>query len=154
TTISQRCSHGGGGASTGSVAGRACVSSVIVPQYHRTTRADGPLPERRMPRYPSAGCPATRAPDAPLCTEPLSPLDQAGDRGPPGIASQQEVAMVQPYPSSDKPVQPERPPATQSVQNAVKLMYVGAAVSAVSLLISLFSIGGTKDAIRKARPSL
>ena len=62
--------------------------------------------------------------------------------------------MVQPYPSSDKPVPPGRPPATQSVQNAVKLMYVGAAVSAASLLISLFSIGGTKDAIRKARPSL
>jgi hypothetical protein len=62
--------------------------------------------------------------------------------------------MYQPYPSSDKPVEPERPPAPPSVQNAVKLMYVGAAVSAVSLLISLFSIGGTKDAIRKARPSL
>ena len=38
--------------------------------------------------------------------------------------------------------------------NAVKLMYVGAAISAVSLVISLASIGGTKDAIRKARPSL
>ena len=62
--------------------------------------------------------------------------------------------MVQPYPLSDKPVEPERPPAPPSVQNAVKLMYVGAAVSTVSLLISLFSIGGTKDAIRKARPSL
>jgi len=33
-------------------------------------------------------------------------------------------------------------------------MYVGAAVSTVSLVISLASIGGTKDAIRKARPSL
>jgi hypothetical protein len=62
--------------------------------------------------------------------------------------------MYQPYPSSDKPVEPERPPAPPSVQNAVKLMYVGAAVSTVSLLISLLSIGGTKDAIRKARPSL
>jgi hypothetical protein len=62
--------------------------------------------------------------------------------------------MVQPYPSSDKPVEPERPAAPPSVQNAVKLMYVGAAVSTVSLLISLLSIGGTKDAIRKARPTL
>lgn len=62
--------------------------------------------------------------------------------------------MVQPYPSSAKPVEPERPPAPPSVQNAVKLMYVGAAVSTVSLLISLLSIGGTKDAIKKARPSL
>jgi hypothetical protein len=40
------------------------------------------------------------------------------------------------------------------VLNAVKLMYAGAAVSAISLIISLVSIGGTKDAIRKARPSL
>ena len=31
---------------------------------------------------------------------------------------------------------------------------MGAAVSTVSLIVSLASIGGTKDAIRKARPSL
>ena len=62
--------------------------------------------------------------------------------------------MYQPYPSTDQPVEPERPQAPQSVLNAVKLMYAGAAVSTVSLIISLVSIGGTKDAIRKARPSL
>jgi hypothetical protein len=62
--------------------------------------------------------------------------------------------MYQPYPSTDKPVEPDRPPAPQSVLNAVKLMYAGAAVSAVSLIISLATIGGTKDAIRKAKPSL
>ena len=62
--------------------------------------------------------------------------------------------MYQPYPSTDKPVEPDKPSAPQSVLNAVKLMYAGAAVSAVSLIISLVSIGGTKDAIRKARPSL
>ena len=62
--------------------------------------------------------------------------------------------MYQPYPSSGKPVEPERPPAPPSVLNAVKLMYVGAAVSTVSLIISLVSIGGTKDAIKKAKPSL
>jgi len=60
----------------------------------------------------------------------------------------------QPYPSSGTPVDPERPPAPPSVVNAVKLMYAGAAISVVSLVISLASIGGTKDAIRKARPSL
>jgi hypothetical protein len=60
----------------------------------------------------------------------------------------------QPYPSTGAPVEPERGPAPPSVLNAVKLMYVGAAVSTVSLVISLASIGGTKDAIRKARPSL
>jgi len=62
--------------------------------------------------------------------------------------------MYQPYPSSGKPVEPERPPAPPSVLNAVKLMYVGAAISTVSLIISLIDISGTKAAIRKARPSL
>jgi hypothetical protein len=62
--------------------------------------------------------------------------------------------MYQPYPSTDKPVEPDRPGAPQSVLNAVKLMYAGAAVSTVSLIISLVSIGGTKDAIKKARPNL
>jgi hypothetical protein len=62
--------------------------------------------------------------------------------------------MVQRYPSSGKPVEVERPPAPQSVANAVKLMYVGAAVSTVSLIISLVDIGGTKAAIKKAKPSL
>jgi hypothetical protein len=62
--------------------------------------------------------------------------------------------MYQPYPSTDKPVEPNRPEPPASVVNAVKLMYAGAAISTVSLIISLVSIGGTRDAIRKARPSL
>ena len=62
--------------------------------------------------------------------------------------------MYQPYPSTGKPVEPERPAPPPSVLNAVKLMYVGAAVSTVSLVISLVDISGTKAAIEKARPSL
>jgi hypothetical protein len=62
--------------------------------------------------------------------------------------------MYQPYPSSGKSVQPERPPAPVSVLNAVKLMYAGAAISTVSLVISLADVSGTKAAIRKARPGL
>ncbi len=62
--------------------------------------------------------------------------------------------MYQPYPSTAKPVEPERPLAPPSVVNAVKLMYAGAAVSTVSLVISLIDIGGTKTAIHKARPTL
>jgi hypothetical protein len=61
--------------------------------------------------------------------------------------------MVQRYPSSDRPVELERPPAPPSVANAVKLMYVGAAVSTVSLIITLTDIGGLKSAIKKAKPS-
>lgn len=65
--------------------------------------------------------------------------------------------MYQPYPSggrSGHTVEPERPPLPATVQNAVKLMYTGAAVSTASLIVSLVSIGGTKAAIRKAKPSL
>jgi hypothetical protein len=61
--------------------------------------------------------------------------------------------MVQRYPSSGKPVELERPPAPPSVANAVKLMYVGAAVTTVSLVISAVDISGTKAAIRKAKPT-
>ncbi len=62
--------------------------------------------------------------------------------------------MYQPYPSGGQTVEPERPAAPGTVLNAVKLMYAGAAVSTVSLIVSLVDIGGTKSAIRKARPSL
>jgi hypothetical protein len=61
--------------------------------------------------------------------------------------------MVQRYPSSGKPVEAEQPPAPPSVVNAVKLMYVGAAVTTVSLVISLVEISGTKAAIKKAKPT-
>jgi hypothetical protein len=61
--------------------------------------------------------------------------------------------MVQRYPSSGKPVELERPPAPPSVVNAVKLMYAGAAISTVSLVISLADLSGTKAAIKKARPT-
>jgi hypothetical protein len=61
--------------------------------------------------------------------------------------------MVQRYPSSGKPVEVERPPAPKPVLQAVKLMYAGAAISTVSLIISLADIGGIKAAIKKAHPS-
>jgi hypothetical protein len=62
--------------------------------------------------------------------------------------------MYQPYPSGGQTVEPERPAAPGTVLNAVKLMYAGAAVSTVSLIVSLVNISGTKSAIRKARPTL
>jgi hypothetical protein len=62
--------------------------------------------------------------------------------------------MYQPYPSGGGLVEPGRPPAPSTVVTAVKLMYAGAAVSTVSLVVSLVSIGGTKAEIRKARPNL
>jgi hypothetical protein len=61
--------------------------------------------------------------------------------------------MVQRYPSSGKPVEPERPPAPPSVATAVKLMYAGAAVTTVGLIISLADVSGIKAATKKAKPS-
>ena len=53
--------------------------------------------------------------------------------------------MQQPYPSSGQLVEPLRPPAPAPVLTAVKLMYAGAAVSAVYLIILLaIVIGDTK----------
>ena len=45
--------------------------------------------------------------------------------------------MYQPYPSSGQPAEPLRPPAPAPVLTAVKLMYAGAIVSAVELIIML-----------------
>ena len=45
--------------------------------------------------------------------------------------------MYQPYPSSGQPAGPLRPPAPAPVLTAVKVMYAGAAVSAVELIVGL-----------------
>jgi CDP-diglyceride synthetase len=52
--------------------------------------------------------------------------------------------MYQPYPVGGQSAEPLRPPAPAPVLTAVKLMYAGAAVSAVNLIISLAVIGGLK----------
>ena len=65
---------------------------------------------------------------------------------------------MSPYPSNGKPVEPDRGEAPPSVQKAVKLMYAGAAVSTVSLIVSvilpLADIAGSKAALKKDHPSL
>ncbi len=45
--------------------------------------------------------------------------------------------MYQPYPSSGQPAGPLRPPAPVPVRTAVKVMYAGAAVSTVPLIVAL-----------------
>jgi hypothetical protein len=45
--------------------------------------------------------------------------------------------MYQPYPSSGQPAGPLRPAAPAPVRTAVKLMYAGAAVSVVPLIVAL-----------------
>jgi hypothetical protein len=60
--------------------------------------------------------------------------------------------MYQPYPSGggQPPQQFQPPPPPSSIQTAVRLMYAGAALSAISLIIEFTSISATKRAIRKA----
>ena len=62
--------------------------------------------------------------------------------------------MYQPYPSSGpvpEPVQQEPP---SSVKTAVKLMYAGAVVNALSLIVGLATIGSLRSALHRAAPTL
>ncbi|HTZ93591.1 MAG TPA: hypothetical protein VMB74_14445 [Streptosporangiaceae bacterium] len=60
----------------------------------------------------------------------------------------------QPYPTGGGSNQmAERPPAPPSIQTAIKFMYAGAALSAVSLIVGLATIGSLKSAIKSADPS-
>jgi hypothetical protein len=61
--------------------------------------------------------------------------------------------MYQPYPTGGQmPVpQPQQPPS--SVLTAVKLMYAGAVLSGLGLVIGLVTIGSLKTAIHKADPT-
>jgi len=64
--------------------------------------------------------------------------------------------MYQPYPAGDaNPVGPVgRPPAPPSVLNAVKLMYAGAGLSALGLILEFIGLSGLKKALKDANPSL
>jgi hypothetical protein len=64
--------------------------------------------------------------------------------------------MYEPYPSasqSGQTVEPgQRPPAPQSVRMAVRLMYSGAIVQAISFILGLATIGNLKHTIRTQHP--
>jgi hypothetical protein len=60
----------------------------------------------------------------------------------------------QPYPAGGGGNQmAERPPAPPSIRTAVKFMYAGAVLSAISLIVGLATIGSLKSAIKSADPS-
>lgn len=61
--------------------------------------------------------------------------------------------MYQQYPSGEQQAEP-RPAPPKSVLTAVKLMYVGAVLSAAGAVIALVSTGSLRTAIRKAHPLL
>ncbi len=61
--------------------------------------------------------------------------------------------MFQSYPSGrgQEPVR-DRPAAPQAVLNAVKLMYAGAAVSAIEVIISFTTVGDLRSVIKQHYP--
>jgi hypothetical protein len=62
--------------------------------------------------------------------------------------------MYQPYPSAGQAPEPARPEPPPSVVMAVRLMYAGAVVSAVSLVIGLATVGSLRTALHKSQPTL
>jgi hypothetical protein len=62
--------------------------------------------------------------------------------------------MVQPYPSAGQMPEPVRPGPPPSVVMAVRMMYAGAVVSAVSLIVGLATIGSLRNSLHKANPKL
>jgi hypothetical protein len=62
--------------------------------------------------------------------------------------------MVQPYPSAGQMPEPVRPGPPPSVVMAVRLMYAGAVVSAVSLVVGLATIGSLRNSLHTANPKL
>lgn len=61
----------------------------------------------------------------------------------------------QPYPTGGAAdPEPQRPAPPTPVVQAVKLMYAGAIVSAISLIITLATVGSLKTAIHNADPTL
>jgi hypothetical protein len=62
--------------------------------------------------------------------------------------------MYQPYPGGAQMPEPSRTPAPPAVIKAVRVMYAGAAVSLIGILINLTTLSSTKDAIRRRSPRL
>jgi len=62
--------------------------------------------------------------------------------------------MYQPYPSAGQGPEPVRPGPPASVVMAVRLMYAGAVVSGLSLIIGLATVGSLRSALHKSDPSL
>jgi hypothetical protein len=62
--------------------------------------------------------------------------------------------MYQPYPSAGQTPEPVQPGPPASVVMAVRLMYAGAVVSAVSLIVGLATVGSLRDSLHKSDPSL
>jgi hypothetical protein len=61
--------------------------------------------------------------------------------------------MYQPYPGGTQMPEPSRQPAPQSVVRAVQVMYAGAAVSLIGMIINLATLSSVKSEIIRQRPT-
>ena len=62
--------------------------------------------------------------------------------------------MYQPDPSAGQAPEPVRPEPPPTMVMAVRLMYAGAVVSAISLIVGLATVGSLHDSLHRAQPSL
>ena len=62
--------------------------------------------------------------------------------------------MYQSYPSDGQAPEPVRPGPPPSVVMAVRLMYAGAVVSGLSLIVGLATVGSLRSSLHKSDPSL
>jgi hypothetical protein len=62
--------------------------------------------------------------------------------------------MYQPYPGGTQMPEPSRQPAPQSVLRAVQIMYAGAVVSLIGIVIDLVTLSSTKAQIIKDSPKM
>lgn len=60
--------------------------------------------------------------------------------------------MYQPYPVADAPQEPQRAEQPPSVRNAVRLMYVGAAIEVIAVIIDVLTRSSLKSALLKNHP--
>ena len=60
--------------------------------------------------------------------------------------------MYQPYPAPEPPEEPERIEPPGPVRTAVKLMYAGAALSAITVIVTLVTVGSLKSGILARYP--
>jgi hypothetical protein len=62
--------------------------------------------------------------------------------------------MYQPYPTGAQMPEIQRPPVPSQVQNAVKVMYAGAAASLLGIAVDIITVNATKSSIEKHSPHL
>jgi len=60
--------------------------------------------------------------------------------------------MYQQYPTAETPQQPQRTEQPRSVRNAVRLMYAGAALEVIAVIVTLLTQGSLKSSILKSHP--